>query len=345
VKRWREPPAVENLAAMPVNTAIVADVLVLARASLRIEVTQHPFAIDVRRDGRRLLRRFGIWCADGEVCDQFIQFTEGVIASEELEIAERVASASVAELLADGAELALRFDGGRAGRLRITLPVDDTIELRLVVDGEPLRHAVGWDARDGEHFAGLGARHALRVDHAGRRIQLGADRSYTGPDCPPDMLAIGGVPQGDYAPAPWVQSSRGYAVHADGYGNGMRFHFGDDRTTVSARVNAGPLSLIVFTDPSPAARLRRQLQATGLPPVLPSGATGSGSRATSTATRARCRTTSTAATTTTSRSTHSSSTLPGRRNTTRGSPTPTSSPTSTGWCGTSAPPACGPSSG
>jgi alpha-glucosidase (family GH31 glycosyl hydrolase) len=269
VKRWREPPAVENLAAMPVNTAIVADVLVLARASLRIEVTQHPFAIDVRRDGRRLIRRFGIWCADGEICDQFIQFTEGVIASEELEVAERVASASVAELLADGAELAVRFDGGRAGRLRITLPVEDTIELRLVVDGEPLRHAVGWEARDGEHFAGLGARHALRVDHAGRRIQLGADRAYTGPDCPPDMLAIGGVPQGDYAPAPWVQSSRGYAVQADGYGNGMRFHFGDDRTTVSARVNAGPLSLIVFTDPSPAARLRRQLQATGLPPVLP----------------------------------------------------------------------------
>ena len=254
---------------MPVHAATGADALVLSRGRLRVEITQHPFAIDVRRDGRRLIRRFRIWCADGEVRDQFIQFTEGVIAAEELEVAERVASASLAEPLVDGAELALRFDGGRAGRLRITLPVDDTIELRLVVDGEPLRHAAGWDARDGEHFAGLGARHATRVDHAGRRIQLGADRAYTGPDCPPDMIAIGGVPQGDYAPAPWMQSSRGYALHADGHGNGMRFHFGDDRTTVSARANAGPLRLTLFTDPSPTARLRRHLEATGLPPVLP----------------------------------------------------------------------------
>jgi hypothetical protein len=37
----------------------------------------------VRRDGRRLLRGFGVWCADGEVGDPFIQCTEGVIASEE----------------------------------------------------------------------------------------------------------------------------------------------------------------------------------------------------------------------------------------------------------------------
>lgn len=35
------------------------------------------------------------------------------------------------------------------------------------------------------------------------------------------MLAIGGVPQGNYAPAPWFQSSRGYAVHVSGHGNGM----------------------------------------------------------------------------------------------------------------------------
>ena len=83
------------------------------------------------------------------------------------------------------------------------------------------------------------------------------------------MIAIGGIPQGDYAPAPWFQSSRGYAVHAAGYGNGMRFHFGADRTTVSARANAGPLRLTIYTDPSPAARLRRHLRASGLPPVLP----------------------------------------------------------------------------
>ncbi len=165
--------------------------------------------------------------------------------------------------------MALSFVGGGRGRLRVTLPFGETVAFELEVDGAPLRHAAGWDARAEEHFAGLGARHALRVDHAGRRIQLGADRASTGPDCPADMLAIGGIPQGDHAPAPWFQSSRGYAVHAAGHGNGMRFHFGADRTTVSARANAGPLRLTILTDPSPAARLRRHLRATGLPPVLP----------------------------------------------------------------------------
>ncbi|MFP5364504.1 MAG: glycoside hydrolase family 31 protein [Thermoleophilia bacterium] len=259
---------------MPVDTAALTDGLVLSRGALRVEIARRPFAIDVRRDDRRLVRGLGIWCADGEIADQFVQFTEGVIAGEQLEIPERVASATLAEPLADGAELALRFAGGRRGRLRVTLPSADTVALELHVRGTPLRHAVGWDARTDEHFAGLGARHALRVDHAGRRVQLGADRAYTGPDCPPDMLAIGGVPQGDYAPAPWFQSSRGYAVHAGGHGNGMRFHFGADRTTVSARVSAGPLRLELLADPSPAARLRRHLRTTGLPPVLPEWAYG-----------------------------------------------------------------------
>jgi alpha-glucosidase (family GH31 glycosyl hydrolase) len=254
---------------MPVHTATAADSLVLSREALRVEISRHPFGIDVRRDGRRLLRQFGIWCADGEVRDQFIQLTEGVIPSEELEVPERVVAANLVEPLADGAELGLRFDSGRSGRLRVTLPCDETVAFELEVQGAPLRHAAGWDARAEEHFAGLGARHALRVDHAGRRIQLGADRAYTGPDCPPDLLAIGGIPQGDYAPAPWLQSSRGYAVHADGYGNGMRFHFGADRTTVSARAIAGPLRLTLLTEPSAAARLRRYLQLTGMPAVLP----------------------------------------------------------------------------
>ena len=254
---------------MPVHATAVADTLVLSRGSVRVEIARRPFAIDIRRDGRRLIRRFGLWCADGEAADQFIQFTEGVIASEQLEIPERVVSATLAEPLADGADLALRFAGGRRGRLRVTLPVEETVVFELEVDGAPLRHAAGWEARAEEHFAGLGARHAVRVDHAGRRIQLGADRAYTGPDCPADMLAIGGVPQGDYAPAPWFQSSRGYAVQAGGHGNGMRVHFGEDRTTVSARARAGPLRLTVLTGRSPAARLRRHLRASGLPPVLP----------------------------------------------------------------------------
>ncbi|MEA2220248.1 MAG: alpha-D-xyloside xylohydrolase [Solirubrobacteraceae bacterium] len=253
---------------MPVTSESVAGALVLTRGALRVEICRHPFAVHVRRGGRRLIRSLGVWAVDGEVEDQFIQFTEGVIAREALELPERVVAASVAEPLADGALLAVRFEGGRAARLRITLPASETVLLELDVDGAPLRLAADWDGRAGEHFAGLGARHALRVDHAGREIQLGADRAYTGPDCPADFLADGGIPQGDYAPAAWLQSSRGYAVWVHGHGNGMRFELGDERTVMSARANAGPLRLTLLTDPTPAARLRRYLRACGLPPVL-----------------------------------------------------------------------------
>jgi alpha-glucosidase (family GH31 glycosyl hydrolase) len=254
---------------MPVHIETVADVLVLARAKLRVEIARRPFALTVRHGHRRVLHGFGLWCADGEIRDHFIQLTEGVIASEELELAEFVASAGVAEPLADGVDLGLRFDSARDARLRVTLPCDETVEITLDVDGAPLRHGAVWDPRADEHFVGLGARHALRVDLAGRSIQLGADRAYTGPDCPPDLLEIGGVPQGDYAPAPWFQSSRGYAMHVGGHGNGMRMDFAPGRATVSARTSAGALRLTILTEPSPAARLRRHLRATGLPPVLP----------------------------------------------------------------------------
>jgi len=253
---------------MPVSTATVPDGLVLERGAVRVELTERPFAIGVRRDGRRLIRALGACGIEGEISDRFIRLTEGVVAREALELPERVVAVSVAERLADGAELALRCDGGRRGLLRITLPDDETVLVELELDGDPLRLATDWDGRAEERFAGLGARHALRVDHAGRAIQLGADRAYTGPDCPPDLLVTGGVPQGDYAPAPWLQSSRGYALFAEGHGNGMRFELGD-RTVVSARARAGPLRLWIFTDPSPAARLRRYLRVTGLPALLP----------------------------------------------------------------------------
>ena len=254
---------------MPVTTAMRSGALVLQRGELRVEIERVPFAVDVRRKGRRLVRGLGVWAADGEVHDQFIQFTEGVIAREALGLPERVVAASVVEQLADGAVIALRLEGGRVARLRVTLPAASTVLLEFEADAAPLRIACDWDARAEEHFAGLGARHALRVDHAGRLVQLGADRAYTGPDCPSDLLARGGVPQGDYAPAPWLQSSRGYAVWAEGHGNGMRFELGDEKTVVSTRCVAGPLRLWLFTDPSPAARLRRYLRATGMPAVLP----------------------------------------------------------------------------
>jgi len=254
---------------MPVHTATLGGALKLERGAIEVEIALRPFAIHVRRGGRRLVRGLGVWAVEGSIHDQFIQFTEGVIPREELGLPERVVSASVAERLADGVEIVVRLEGGRSGLVRVTLPAAESVLVAVEVDGSPLRIAAEWDARAEEHFAGLGARHALRVDHAGRFVQLGADRAYTGPDCPSDLLAQGGVPQGDYAPAPWLQSSRGYAVSVDGHGNGMRFELGSDKTVVSTRCAAGPLRLWLFTDPTPAARLRRYLRACGMPALLP----------------------------------------------------------------------------
>jgi hypothetical protein len=98
----------------------------------------------------------------------------------------------------------------------------------------------------------LGAHHALRVDHAGHTVQLGAGRAYTGPHCPPDLRELGGIPQGDYAPAPFLQSSRGYALWCETHGNGTRFEL-DEPTRVSTRAAAGPLRLHVLTDRTPVA--------------------------------------------------------------------------------------------
>ncbi|HEX4110717.1 MAG TPA: TIM-barrel domain-containing protein [Solirubrobacteraceae bacterium] len=245
------------------------ELLVLEYELLRVEVEPRPFALTLRRNGRRLLRHGGAWAAAGTVHDQFIHLTEGVIAREELGVPEQAAAASLVEAGPERLVLALAFEGGREGLLSIEFQGPEHVLLELVPDGEALRAALEWDTRDGECFAGLGVRHHPRLNHAGREVQLGADRRYTGPDCPPDMLANGGIPQGDCAPVPWVSSSRGYSLWLQGAGNGIRFAFGGDRTSASARTASGPLRLHVLCDPTPAARLRRYCRLTGLPALLP----------------------------------------------------------------------------
>ena len=84
--------------------------------------------------------------------------------------------------------------------------------MKLTADGESARLAIEWDRRSEERYTGLGARHGAQFDQGGRMVQLGADRRYTGPDCPPEMLPAGGIPQGDCAPVPWLLSSWGYGV-------------------------------------------------------------------------------------------------------------------------------------
>ncbi|MBE2320097.1 glycoside hydrolase family 31 protein [Solirubrobacter sp. CPCC 204708] len=185
---------------------------------------------------------------EGRAEDQFIQLTEGMVPAETLEDPVDSDDFTV-EQLGPRHELVTVAPGGH--------------RVALVLPGHPE-----------QRFVGLGARHGLHVDQAGRRVQLGADRAYTGPDCPPDMLDVGGIPQGDYAPVPFVLCSRGWAAWIENDGSGVRFDLGDE-VVLSVRSASGPLKVHLFTQRTPAARLRAFLEYTGsLPPVLPEWAYG-----------------------------------------------------------------------
>jgi hypothetical protein len=222
---------------------------VLERGRIAVEIASAPLEITVRRDGRRLVGPIVPYARDGEIEDQFIQLTEGVIAHETL-----------------GDPLDLDLD------VQIVLPAPDRVvlELRAPPGGQGVRRiGFTWPGHPEQRMTGLGARHGLHVDQAGRTVDLGADRRYTGPDCPPDMLDLGGIPQGDYAPLPWLLSSRGWAAWLQTDGPGARFTLGDE-IEISARAAAGPLRLQLFCDTTPAARLRAFLRAArALPALLP----------------------------------------------------------------------------
>jgi alpha-glucosidase (family GH31 glycosyl hydrolase) len=243
-------------------------VAVLARGPLRLEVRLRPLGIDLARHGRTLLSGLSAWACEGTVHDRFVRVTEGLIAREELGFPERPVDAEIAYAGEHELDIELALRGGRAAVLRVALADDGHVVLELRADGAPLRLGLEWAGAPGERLAGLGARHAVSVDHAGRRIQLGADRAYTGPDCPPDLVDLGGIPQGDYAPAPWLQSSAGYAIWCETYANGTRFDL-DGPLRVSTRAAAGPLRVHLLADASPLARLRRYLALTGRPALLP----------------------------------------------------------------------------
>ncbi|MDA0174007.1 hypothetical protein OJ998_33200 [Solirubrobacter taibaiensis] len=185
---------------------------------------------------------------EGRADDQFIQLTEGMVAEETLEDPVDSADFTVEQ---------------RGPHHRLITAAPRGHRLGLVLKGHPE-----------QRFIGLGARHGLHVDQAGRHLQLGADRAYTGPDCPPDMLDVGGIPQGDYAPVPFVLSSRGWAAWIENDGHGVRCELGDE-VILSTRAAAGPLKVHLFTHPTPAAQLRAFLRLTNsVPPVLPEWAYG-----------------------------------------------------------------------
>jgi alpha-glucosidase (family GH31 glycosyl hydrolase) len=261
------PGRSQKIGAVAANA--IADQLVLSRGSLRVELTLRPFSFTVRRDGRRLLRSAGLWVADGTAADQFVQLTEGVITHEERAPAEPALHANVISHDDASVQLAVGLYGGRSARARIELRAGDQLGLELEATGDPLRLGFDWDRRSGERLVGLGVRHNPSFDQAGRNVQLGADRRYTGPDCPPEMLAEGGIPQGDYAPVPWLLSSRGYAVWCQTDANGARFELESERISISTRAAAGPLHLLLLCARTPAARLRAFCRLTGFPALLP----------------------------------------------------------------------------
>jgi alpha-glucosidase (family GH31 glycosyl hydrolase) len=183
--------------------------------------------------------------------------------------AERALHAQPIEAHEASVELVVGLYGGREATVRIELADSDQVALSLQARGKPLRLAFDWDRRSEDRLVGLGLRHTTRFDQGGRNIQLGADRRYTGPDCPPEMVALGGIPQGDCAPAPWLECSRGYAVWCQTDANGTRFDLEGERISVSTRASAGPLRLLVFCARTPAARLRALHRLTGFPALLP----------------------------------------------------------------------------
>ena len=245
------------------------DAVTLRSGAIRVEIVLRPFELTIWRGERRLVRSLGGWAAEGTMHDHFIQLTEGVVAHEHLAPVERASAASVRRRSADRASLSIALSGGRRARLDVSVLAEGRVRLDFHADGEPLRAALDWRRRSDERFVGLGARHGAQFDQAGRVVQLGADRRYTGPDCPAELLAGGGIPQGDCAPVPWLISSRGYAVWVRCDGNGVRFDLAGERVAVSTRSRSGPLSVELFCQASPTARLRAFCRLTGFPALLP----------------------------------------------------------------------------
>jgi alpha-glucosidase (family GH31 glycosyl hydrolase) len=191
-----------------------------------------------------------LWTCAGTARDQLITLTEGVIPHEE------------------------RGPARRTEHFRVSDPEPHHQLVELDPSGRELRLGASWPLQPGERLTGLGARHGEGFDQRGRCVGLGSDRRYTGPDCPPEMLEQGGIPQGDYAPVPWLLSSRGWAAWVETGGPGAEFDLRGDRVSVSVRAAAGPLRLHLFTHPTAAARLRALLRETGLPQLMPEWAYG-----------------------------------------------------------------------
>ena len=233
-----------------------------------VEVRLDPFSIRVERGGVEVVGGLVPFAQAGKGGDRLIELTEGVLVEEELGERESVRAAEVVTAVGGAIQLVGEAESGRAIEVAVAVADAGHVEVVVRAAGDPFRLGAGWTARADEHLCGLGARHTEAFDQRGRTVRLGADRRYTGPDCPDDMLEVGGVPQGDYAPAPWLLSSGGWGAWIETWGAGLELDL-TDGVTVSQRAAAGDLRLHLLCDPTPAARLRHYLRLTGFPALLP----------------------------------------------------------------------------
>ncbi len=250
-----------------------AGTVYLSRGPLSVEVTLDPILLSVEHSGRAVLVATRLFLRSGTETEHLIHLTEGVVAEEAWGERVSVAEARVESEDRHGVTLSARA-GDSDVVIGIALASESRIVVELRADPSPFRLEAEWDAAPGERVTGLGARHAEPFDQSGRRIRLGADRRYTGPDCPPEMLDVGGVPQGDYVPAPWFLSSAGRAVWSETFGQGLDLDLTRATHSISQLAAAGPLRLHLMCAGSPVAQLRDYLRMTGMPPVLPEWAYG-----------------------------------------------------------------------
>ena len=250
-----------------------AGTVFLSRGALAAEVKLDPVLLHVEHNGRAVFTKTRLFLRSGSETEQLVHLTEGVVTEEAWGERVAIGKGRVEEAGIHEIVLAARADDAET-TVRIALADESRVVVEICAEPAPFRLEASWEALPGERITGLGARHAEPFDQSGRRIRLGADRRYTGPDCPPEMMDVGGVPQGDYVPAPWLLSSAGRALWSETSGQGLNFDLRGDTHSISQLGAAGSLRLHLICDGSPAARLRRYLLLTGLPPVLPEWAYG-----------------------------------------------------------------------
>jgi alpha-D-xyloside xylohydrolase len=265
----------QNFAIAVMSGRGTQDALALARGPLGLALDQtDALVLNVTMDEAVLIPALELWACPGTARDQLITLTEGVLPHEERGPEEPLVIGTVERA---GEAIELEAGSASAPRVaaRISTPAADRVLIELeALEGRPLRLGARWPLNDGERLTGLGARHGLDFDHRGRKVALGADRRYTGPDCPPEFLEDGGIPQGDYAPVPWLLSSAGWSAWLETSGPGVEADLREDRASLSLRVAAGPLRLHLFCHPTPAAQLRAFVRESGVPALLPEWAYG-----------------------------------------------------------------------